>query len=210
MSRHRGLAEGQAREPAVQWAGIILVNPAGHLLLNLRDVDVPHPNYWNVIAGVVEQDETPAQCIVREMLEETGQRLDKFEFFREDKLEPKPGMRVISTTYYAYLDKPAHELVLGEGQEHRFFTPSDLDGLRIVPWTDRVLRAFLASAVYRRMAVGAGTGVGPHPDPFPGAERTVCAAPSVGEEGAATVLSHSPSPRRERGPGGEVSPRQRP
>ena len=51
---------------------IIFINPSGQILLFLRDQknDIPYPNYWDVLGGNVEDEETPQQCILREMKEE--------------------------------------------------------------------------------------------------------------------------------------------
>jgi len=54
-----------------QGCSILFVNEQRQILLFLRD-DLPHipyPNTWDVPGGHVEEAETAAQCIVREMKE---------------------------------------------------------------------------------------------------------------------------------------------
>ena len=137
----------------MDWAGIVLVNARGEILLNLRD-DNPTdhwPNCWDVIGGVVEDGETPDECMVREMREETGEALAGFDAFRVYDV-PVPNGGVAKFHVYAgRLDKPASALVLGEGQEHRFFPVSELDGLNIARGTDLVLRDFVTSPSYESL-----------------------------------------------------------
>jgi 8-oxo-dGTP diphosphatase len=133
-----------------RWAGIILVNAAGHLLLNLRDErpDLAYAGYWNLIGGVVEEDESAAAGMARELLEETGQSLP-FEPLRVYEIASRRGDTVDYYIYHARLDKPASALHLGEGQEHRFFRPPELASLRIIPYELDILRDFVASPLYQ-------------------------------------------------------------
>jgi len=51
----------------------------GKLLIYLRDdfTHIPFPNMWDFPGGVREGDETPEQCVLRELEEEFGIRLDE-------------------------------------------------------------------------------------------------------------------------------------
>ena len=53
---------------------IIIENTQGEILLILRDDDpgISFPNYWTLVGGKVEEDETPELAAHREMLEEIG------------------------------------------------------------------------------------------------------------------------------------------
>lgn len=57
---------------------IILVNPHREVLLYLQDdkPDILYPRMWSLLGGMLEPDETPAECIVREIEEEIGVQLD--------------------------------------------------------------------------------------------------------------------------------------
>jgi 8-oxo-dGTP diphosphatase len=137
----------------MQWAGIVLVNTRGEILLNLRDdsPEINWPNQWDVIGGTVEDGETPDDCMVREMLEETGEVLTDIRPFKVYDVPLLNGNTARFHVYSARLDKPAEALVLGEGQEHRFFAIADLDGLSIVRGTDMVLQEFIASPAYQAL-----------------------------------------------------------
>jgi 8-oxo-dGTP diphosphatase len=141
---------GKDEVPDMQWSGIVLVNGRGEILLNLRDdkPEINWPNQWDVIGGVVEDGETPDECMVREMMEETGERLREFRAFKVYDVPLLKGEVASFHVFSARLEKAASELVLGEGQEHRFFAVSDLEALEIVRGTDMVLREFIASGAY--------------------------------------------------------------
>ncbi len=53
------------------------------VLIFLRDntQEIPYPNMWDVLGGHVELDETPKECIIREMKEEIGLDLEIFSCF---------------------------------------------------------------------------------------------------------------------------------
>jgi len=55
-------------------ASIIFVNDHKQVLLLLRDdkPGLPYRNMWDVPGGHIELGETPKQCIMREMKEETA------------------------------------------------------------------------------------------------------------------------------------------
>ncbi|RLC55082.1 MAG: NUDIX hydrolase, partial [Candidatus Cloacimonadota bacterium] len=53
-------------------SSIIFVNDKKQILLFLRDdkAGLPYRNMWDVPGGHVEENETPKECIIREMKEE--------------------------------------------------------------------------------------------------------------------------------------------
>lgn len=63
---------------------IVFLNDKMQILLFLRDdiPGLPYPNMWDIPGGHVEKDETPEQCIVREMKEEMGLDIQGFELFK--------------------------------------------------------------------------------------------------------------------------------
>jgi 8-oxo-dGTP diphosphatase len=137
----------------MEWAGIVLVNSRGEILLNLRDNNpaINWPNRWDVIGGVVEDGETPDECMIREMREETGEELGPFELFKVYEVPLLDGRTALFHVYSAHLDKPASALILGEGQEHRFFSVRDLEEIEVVRGIDLVLGEFVASPAFLGM-----------------------------------------------------------
>ena len=53
---------------------IALMNHNREVLLCLRDdkPDIPYPGCWDLLGGHCEPDETPSECIIREIREEIG------------------------------------------------------------------------------------------------------------------------------------------
>jgi 8-oxo-dGTP diphosphatase len=136
---------------SLKWAGVILFNRKGELLLLLRD-NIPtigHPDHWNIVGGVIEEGERPEEAALREAQEEIGVRLAGVSLFRlysiggRGRSEPVPYY-----VYWSRLDKGLAELTLGEGQAMRFFPREELSTLRIVPHEVGILQEFLASPYY--------------------------------------------------------------
>ena len=148
-------------------AGVILVDAAGRVLMQLRDDNpsIMFPGHWGLTGGAAAPGETPEQTARREVREETGVDLDRFEPFRAYYFsdEPAPNARRKGgkrTDYELYLfhapcTGPAEDLVCGEGRELRFFTPGELPGLDIAYNHRDVLDDFFASPIYARYLTGA-------------------------------------------------------
>jgi 8-oxo-dGTP diphosphatase len=136
---------------SLKWAGVILFNRKGELLLLLRD-NIPtigHPDHWNIVGGVIEEGERPEEAALREAQEEIGVRLDGVSLFRLYSIGgPGRDKPVPLYVYWSCLDKGLTELTLGEGQAMRFFPREELSTLRIVPHAVGILQEFLASPYY--------------------------------------------------------------
>jgi 8-oxo-dGTP pyrophosphatase MutT (NUDIX family) len=53
-------------------AGCLFRANTGRLLFALRSKHVLEPNTWSTWGGAVDDKETPSQCVLREIVEETG------------------------------------------------------------------------------------------------------------------------------------------
>ena len=58
---------------------VIAVVHEGRMLLLQRANDSKYPNQWCIPGGKIEKNETPEQCAIRELREETG--IDAAEFW---------------------------------------------------------------------------------------------------------------------------------
>ena len=98
---------------------IVFVNDKNQVLLFLRDdkPDIPYPNMWDVPGGHIEPDETPEECIIREMKEEMDIDLKDFQFFCDKKFDDR-----VEYTYWKKANLNINEIDLMEGQCLKWFT----------------------------------------------------------------------------------------
>lgn len=59
-----------------------IVEKDGALLLGKRTGPILESGKWNMVGGFMERDETASQCIIRELLEETGWECEVISLFR--------------------------------------------------------------------------------------------------------------------------------
>ncbi len=102
---------------------IIFLNEQSQILLFLRDdiPSIPYPNMWDIPGGHVEKNETPRECIVREMKEEMDLNLQDFEKFKIVEFDDR--------TEYVFWKKEnldISKIELTEGQCLQWFTEDDI------------------------------------------------------------------------------------
>ncbi|MBP1741862.1 MAG: hydrolase [Deltaproteobacteria bacterium] len=130
-----------------QGSSILFVNELRQILLFLRD-DLPHipyPNTWDVPGGHVEEDETPAQCIVREMKEEMGLDLERFELFSAKEFNDR-----IEHTFWKSVDLNIEEISLQEGQSLRWFSEEEAGATVLAYGFNEIVAEFYAKAPFLR------------------------------------------------------------
>ena len=124
---------------------IILVNEQRQILLFLRD-DLPHlpyPNTWDVPGGHVEETETPAQCIVREMKEEMGLDLKGFELFCVKEFSDR-----VEHTFWKSVDLNIDEISLQEGQVLRWFSEDEAKATVLAYGFNEIVAEFYSRAPF--------------------------------------------------------------
>jgi 8-oxo-dGTP diphosphatase len=111
-------------------AAVIFVNQRGELLLRLRDdkPTIPMPGHWDLIGGFVEDGETHADAVIREVKEELGLTLPEHAYWRAFE-----GMVRIHV-YVARLEVAENALALTEGQRVAWFSPQEALLLPLAPY----------------------------------------------------------------------------
>jgi 8-oxo-dGTP diphosphatase len=127
----------------VPCVAIIVENEQKEILLLLRDdkPTISYPNHWTLVGGQAEEGETPESAAHREMHEEIGRDSELTFWKRYDRQHP--NVIVDQHIYLAKIDVPCELLILGEGQDIRFFVPSEIKNLKIGFEFDVLIREYL-------------------------------------------------------------------
>jgi 8-oxo-dGTP pyrophosphatase MutT (NUDIX family) len=118
---------------------VALLDEYGRLLLELRS-DV---SLWGITGGKLDPGETPLECGCREILEETGLRLnpDDLNFFNiygdpsDGRILQYPDNRIhlIDIVYTARVDSKQHLAMSGESLSFSYFTSQSLPSAIVPP-----------------------------------------------------------------------------
>ena len=102
---------------------ILFLNSRKEILLVLRDDmrNIPYPNMWDIPGGYVEANETPEQCIVREIKEEMGLNINEHQLFSVTEFTDRTEY-----TFWIEADLDINKIHLTEGQCLRWFSHDDV------------------------------------------------------------------------------------
>jgi mutator protein MutT len=149
LLRHRvlaALADEEHREataPPVRIAVVVVTNPDGAVLLQLRDPDAAaEPGQWGLPGGHVEHGETAAMAAARELTQETGLVAHCDPFWHH----VRPDLTGSASPFevHAFTSRTTRtEIVLGEGQAARFVPVAELPDVDLSPVTAAVLHRLL-------------------------------------------------------------------
>jgi 8-oxo-dGTP pyrophosphatase MutT (NUDIX family) len=144
------------KAPYRRGASVLVLDPWGRVLLQLRDDDLPPerwPGQWSLPGGLIEPGESPDAAALREFEEETGQLLEEvrlFRVFRRDRDLPTDLVHV-QHVYYADPAIEESEFAVNEGQAFRYFAPGETAALTIPVHARAILDAFFESPAYRAL-----------------------------------------------------------
>jgi 8-oxo-dGTP diphosphatase len=113
-----------------QGVSAILINRDGQVLLQQRDDNpaIRYPSHWSLFGGTMEDGETAATAVAREVKEEIDFEMRNFGLFREFVQNNKREF-----AFAGELNAGLDELTLSEGQGMNFFYASQLKELQIRP-----------------------------------------------------------------------------
>ncbi|HZD41331.1 MAG TPA: NUDIX domain-containing protein [Terriglobales bacterium] len=133
-----------------QIAMVLLFDPHGRLLVYLRDdkPDIPFPNHWDFFGGHVEEGETPEEALVREVEEELGIELERWNFFRRYVCTEGDAYPNIKYLYWARIDQTAEELTLYEGQRLMSLALDERHHLKFANILGQLLEEFVDSGLW--------------------------------------------------------------
>jgi 8-oxo-dGTP pyrophosphatase MutT (NUDIX family) len=138
--------------------GMVVVDARGWVLLQERDEHAPTAaNQWGIVGGHVDPGEAWPTAMRRELLEETGLRLEDgqlavwYDGFHTPEDKAAPGLRNHWQLWVGRADLTDADIVCGEGRQIVFVDPDRLGELDLSETTDHFLRRFLASEEYREL-----------------------------------------------------------
>ena len=120
-------------------SSIIFVNDKQEILLFLRDdkPGLPYRNMWDVPGGHVEPNETPKECIIREMKEEMNLDLQDFQLLCQKEFDDR-----IEYTYWKKENLNISEINLMEGQRLRWFTRQEAKDTELAYGFNEIVEEF--------------------------------------------------------------------
>jgi 8-oxo-dGTP diphosphatase len=117
-------------------------NNTNQVLLVLRDdiSSIPYPGMWDLPGGHVEKHETPAECIVREMLEEIEINVEGCRLFRVYEFSDR-------TEHVFIIERELNieNIVLHEGQMLRWFCRTEVENTELAYGFNQVVSEFFES-----------------------------------------------------------------
>lgn len=141
------------------YTSALVLNNNGNMLMQLKDKDYPYwPNCWATFGGGIKNGETPLGCIIREFDNETGIKIENFEYFCEKDFDDESKLKLENKIFRSgriyyfsakISDADSRKIKITEGAWYDFFNRWQLERLRIqdsiVPYQHDIIKKFFES-----------------------------------------------------------------
>ena len=101
-----------------QVATCLLFDKDDKLIIYLRDdkPEISFPNHWDLFGGIMEEGESPEQCLLREAQEELSITISDYKFWKtfDDPNNGKPNRKYV---FVANINLPVTDLKSEVGQQ---------------------------------------------------------------------------------------------
>lgn len=125
---------------------MIFINSNEEVLLILRDdkPEIKYPGMWDVPGGNLEGDETPEQCIAREIDEELGLTISSLKLFESRQFSDR-----LEFTFWQRADLDIDRINLTEGQRLAWFSEERVKTTELAFGFNSTLAKFFQEAPFR-------------------------------------------------------------
>ena len=127
----------------IEVAKVILFDRNQQVLIYLHDnkPSISYPNYWDLLGGMIEMDESPQIALIREVQEEIGVHLAKSKEL--GRYTSKDG--TVFHLFWGKIDATPDELTLTEGQQLTSVAIENRTNYRFPPILEQALNDFTAT-----------------------------------------------------------------
>ncbi|MEV2218847.1 NUDIX domain-containing protein [Nocardia vinacea] len=122
---------------------ILMINARDQVLMYLRDdfPYIPYPNMWAIPGGMLEDGETPHDCVIREIKEEMDIALDPDRVVHAMTHERDFG---IEHTFATRIELDIDAITLTEGQRLKWFSRDEASAMQLAYADNQVIEEFFA------------------------------------------------------------------
>ena len=116
--------------PAVTADCVVIANEKTPKVLLIQRGIEPYKDRWAFPGGFMNMDETTEECAIRELMEETGLKVEELkEIGSYSKVDRDPRGRTITVAYLAIVDKPTEVKGNDDAAKAEWFSISELPPL---------------------------------------------------------------------------------
>lgn len=140
-----GSERDQSFDVTAGGTSLIVINPRREILLLLRD-DIPqikYPGMWDIPGGNLEGDETPAECIKREIEEEFGLTISGHELFETRQFPDR-----LEYTFWIEAELDIAGIALTEGQRLSWFSEEQAASIELAFGFNATIGSFFNKAPF--------------------------------------------------------------